>query len=70
MTDNRSNQIVGNYRLVKKMGREGYGRVYLGEHKKLGTYVAIKILPESLTKKDGKFFDSVVTMITTLFYKS
>lgn len=40
----RIGQLCGNYRLVKPLGRGGFGAVYLGTHQYLGTEAAIKIL--------------------------
>src|SRR6266702_6480914 len=40
----RIGQQLGNYRLVRLIGRGGFADVYLGEHVYLNTQVAIKIL--------------------------
>jgi serine/threonine protein kinase len=37
-------QQLGNYRLVRLLGRGGYAEVYLGEHIRLNTQAAIKVL--------------------------
>jgi len=43
MTD-RIGQQLGNYRLIRLIGRGGFAEVYLGEHVYLNTQVAIKLL--------------------------
>src|SRR5437868_415491 len=43
MTD-RVGQWLGNYRLIRLLGRGGFADVYLGEHVRLGTYAAVKVL--------------------------
>ena len=55
MTD-RVNQQLGNYRLVRLLGRGGFAEVYLGEHLRLKTQAAIKVLYTSLEKDDAENF--------------
>jgi serine/threonine protein kinase len=43
---------VGNYNLVAKIAEGGMGWVYKGQHKDSGQYVAIKIVPSTMTKND------------------
>ncbi len=43
--------VVGNYRLVRALGRGGMGVVYLGEHINIGSRVAVKFLHEHLGKE-------------------
>lgn len=40
-------QVLGNYRLVRLIGKGGFASVYQGEHSHLGTKAAIKILDAS-----------------------
>ena len=40
----RVGQQLGNYRLVRLLGRGGFAEVYLGEHIYLDTQAAIKVL--------------------------
>ena len=43
MTD-RVGQRLGNYRLTRLLGKGGFAEVYLGEHLRLGTHAAVKVL--------------------------
>lgn len=40
----RTNQQIGNYRLIRQLGEGGFAEVYLGEHRYMGSYAAIKLL--------------------------
>ncbi|HEY7415193.1 MAG TPA: serine/threonine-protein kinase [Ktedonobacteraceae bacterium] len=40
---------IGEYALIRQLGRGGYARVYLGKHDDLGTRVALKLLDPLLT---------------------
>ncbi len=44
---------LGDYRIIKELGRGGMGVVYLAEHVKLGTPYAVKILPPELAGAPG-----------------
>ena len=52
MTD-RVGQQLGNYRLVRLLGQGGFAEVYLGEHLRLGTYAAIKMLYTRLASQEA-----------------
>ncbi|MEK6606034.1 MAG: serine/threonine-protein kinase [Myxococcota bacterium] len=43
--------VIGNYRLLGRIGSGGMGAVYLGEHMMLGRTVAVKILHDNYAKK-------------------
>ena len=51
MTD-RTGEQLGNYRLLRLLGRGGFATVYLGEHIHLNTLAAIKVLDTRLSS-DG-----------------
>ena len=52
----RVGQLLGNYRLVRLLGRGGFAQVYLGEHVRLGTQAAIKVLSTQLAAGDVQLF--------------
>src|SRR5437763_5701959 len=45
-------QQLGNYRLTRLLGRGGYAEVYLGEHLRLNTLAAIKVLLTRLASSE------------------
>ena len=52
----RAGQRLGNYHLVRLLGRGGFAQVYLGEHLRLGTQAAIKLLFTHLPDDDVEHF--------------
>jgi eukaryotic-like serine/threonine-protein kinase len=59
----RVGQRLGNYRLVRWLGRGGFAEVYLGEHVFLKTQAAIKVLHMRLTNADlGRFLKEARTI--------
>ena len=52
----REGQQLGNYRLLRLLGRGGFAAVYLGEHIHLGTHAAVKILHTRLPDEDAQQF--------------
>lgn len=53
---NRIGQRLGNYRLVRLLGRGGFAEVYLGEHVFLRTQAAIKVLQVRLADEEMENF--------------
>ena len=49
---NRVGQQLGNYRLLRLLGRGGFAEVYLGEHVYLKRRAAIKVLHTLLEEED------------------
>jgi eukaryotic-like serine/threonine-protein kinase len=59
----RIGQQLGNYRLVRLLGRASFADVYLGEHIHLNTQAAIKVLDMRLTNDDmGDFLKEARTV--------
>ncbi len=52
----RSGHQLGNYRIIRLLGRGGFADVYLGEHIFLKTQVAIKVLRTQLSSSDMEDF--------------
>src|SRR5579864_9147859 len=48
----RVGQQLGNYRLVRFLGRGSFAEVYLGEHPHLKNYAALKVLRAELSDED------------------
>jgi len=65
MTDYVTEQL-GNYRLVRHLGRGGFADVYLGIHVHLKTQAAIKVLHTELTSSDIEKFRTEARTIARL----
>src|SRR5260370_9510297 len=52
----RVGQQLGNYRLIRLLGRGGFADVYLGEHIYMHNQAAIKVLHTQLTPEDMEHF--------------
>src|SRR5437868_4401093 len=62
MIDRTGNQL-GNYRLIRLLGKGGFADVYLGEHVYLQTQAAIKVLHTQLTAETmGNFLAEAQTI--------
>src|SRR2546427_5690242 len=60
----RTGQQLGNYRLVRLLGHGGFADVYLGEHRYLKSYAALKVLRTALKGKDiDKFISEAQTLV-------
>ncbi|HEU5227270.1 MAG TPA: serine/threonine-protein kinase [Ktedonobacteraceae bacterium] len=59
-------QRLGNYRLVRLLGQGGFAQVYLGEHLRLGTQAAIKLLAAQLSSGDAEKFLAEARIIARL----
>src|SRR2546421_3369347 len=64
----RIGQQLGNYRLVRLLGRGSYAQVYLGEHLHLGTQAAIKVLHLTLESDDVEHFRTEARTIARLMH--
>lgn len=56
----------GRYRLLKLLGSGGFAEVYLGEHTKLGTQAAVKILHTHLSETEAEHFQREARIIAQL----
>ncbi len=63
MTPDRIGQQLGNYRLVRLLGGGGFAQVYLGEHVRLHTQAAIKVLHTQIAATE---IDSFLTEAQTI----
>lgn len=63
---NRVGQQLGNYRLIRFLGRGGFAEVYQGEHVRLGTYAAIKVLQTQLADQEVEHFQHEAQTIAHL----
>jgi serine/threonine protein kinase len=48
----QSGDTLKHCRIINKLGQGGMGQVYLAEDKKLGRFVAVKLLPEKATRDE------------------
>ena len=62
----RIGQQLGKYRLIRLLGTGGFAEVYLGEHLRLGTQVAIKVLHTSLDEDGTEGFLREAQMVAHL----
>src|SRR5437667_8345053 len=67
MTDYVGQQL-GNYRLIRLLGKGSFAEVYLGEHIHLGTAAAIKVLYTQLTSEDVDKFRNEARIIARLIH--
>ena len=46
--------LIANYKVIKKLGEGGMGEVYLAEDTRLDRKVAIKVLPEDMAAREDR----------------
>ncbi len=63
---NRVGQQLGNYRLLRLLGRGGFAEVYLGEHVYLKRRAALKVLHTSLEDEDIDLFLAEAQLLARL----
>src|SRR5438874_2638696 len=64
MMADRIGQQLGNYRILRELGRGGFSDVYLGEHIYLKSHAALKILRTSLAEQDvNRFLVEAQTLV-------
>src|SRR5215472_16786542 len=64
----RVGQRLGNYRLLRLLGRGSFAEVYLGEHLHLGPQAAIKVLHANLTGEDNEQLRSEARTMARLIH--
>lgn len=64
----RVGQQLGNYRLIRLLGRGGFAEVYLGQHIRLSSYAAIKVLSTQLAGSDADSFQREAHTIARLLH--
>jgi predicted ATPase/DNA-binding CsgD family transcriptional regulator len=62
----RTGEQLGNYRLLRLLGRGGFAEVYLGEHVYLATQTALKILQMSLHGEHVEMFTREARTLASL----
>src|SRR5947207_14742252 len=67
---NREGQQLGNYRLLRLIGRGSFAEVYLGEHLHLNTQAAIKVLHTHFNSEDKERFRTEARMIARLVHRN
>ena len=68
MTDHVGRQF-GNYQLVKLLGQGGFSKVYLGKHRYLNSYAALKILHATINAEDEHKFRAEAQALVDLRHK-
>ena len=59
-------QQYGSYRIKARLGRGAFATVYLGEHERLGTEAAIKVMHSRLISAEGARFEAEARLIAQL----
>lgn len=66
----RSGEQFGKYRLIRRLGQGGFAEVYLGQHIKLNTFAAIKVLHTHMSAKELAAFEKEAQFIANLRHPS
>ncbi len=64
----RVGQQLGSYRLIRLLGLGGFAEVYLGQHIRLDSYVAVKVLNAQLSGSDVNSFQREAHTIARLLH--
>src|ERR1700730_3131235 len=64
----RVGQQLGSYRLMRLLGQGGFAEVYLGQHVRLNSYVAVKVLNAQLVGSDADSFQREAFTIARLLH--
>src|ERR1039457_4835593 len=64
----RIGQQLGSYRLIRKLGRGGFAEVYLGEHIRLNSFAAVKVLQTEVADNDAENFQREALTIARLLH--
>jgi eukaryotic-like serine/threonine-protein kinase len=59
-------QRLGNYRLIRLLGKGGFAEVYLGEHAHLKTLAAVKVLHAQVAEEEISHFTREAQIIANL----
>lgn len=64
----RVGQQLGSYRLIRLLGQGGFAEVYLGQHVRLNSYAAAKVLNAQLAGSDAEGFQREAHTIARLLH--
>src|SRR6202011_2194466 len=64
----RVGQQLGSYRLIRLLGQGGFAKVYLGQHVRLNSYAAAKVLNAQLAGSDADSFQREAHTIARLLH--
>ncbi len=64
----RVGQQLGSYRLIRLLGQGGFAEVYLGQHVRLNSYAAVKVLNAHLAGSDADSFQREAHTIARLLH--
>ncbi len=64
----RVGQQLGSYRLIRLLGQGGFAEVYLGQHVRLSSYAAVKVLNAQIAGRDAESFQREAYTIARLLH--